>query len=116
MRQILIYICTNKFERGPMQLGKQMIWDQSIDKQYNDYIRHYQESFQIGEYSALHLLELNLDPANGITEVLRNEYSENPLKTRIVINPAAAKTPKKSLKVTIDDGLDLFTGMPEEAQ
>jgi hypothetical protein len=74
------------------------------------------------------MLVLRLDPANGITEVLKNEYMEGPLKQRITINPAAKpKNPvvkKKSISqlmaahgiATAPQIQPEFWGEPVEAQ
>jgi hypothetical protein len=95
MKQFLFYGCTDKYERGPLALLKQIHFydgDFSAERNAADHNEHYLRYFKSGEYSALHILILNLNPAVGTTEVIRNEYSENPLKQRVVINPAAKRT------------------------
>jgi hypothetical protein len=62
--------------------------------------KHFKHYFEQKEYSCFFMLVLNLDPANGIVEVIRNEYAENDLKKRTIINAAAKSTQvvrKKSL-------------------
>lgn len=102
MKQYLFYGCTNKYERGPLELLKQITVrdeDGSAQSERNaaDHNEHYLRYFKAGEYSALYILVLNLNPATGTTEVIRNEYSENPLKTRVVINPAAKRIPTRKV-------------------
>jgi len=96
MLQYLFYNCTDKYERRPLQLAKQVCVSDLGHNQAtaDDHDAYFQSCLKSGEYSALHIMVLRLDPANGITEVVRNEYAENPLKQRIVIN-APAKVQKK---------------------
>ena len=102
MKQYLFYSCSNKFEHGPLELLKSIhVRDDNTasgsEEKAANHEKHFKEYFAIGEYSALSVLVLNLDPASGITEVIRNEYAENPLKVRTIINPAAKKLAKKPL-------------------
>ena len=105
MKQYLFYACTNKYERGPLELQKQICIKDNADAPHHqanadEHERHYHAYFEGKEYSSLHILVLNLDPVNGITEVIKNEYAENPLKVRTIINPNAkglAATKKRSL-------------------
>jgi hypothetical protein len=94
MKQYLFYACTNKYERGPLELQKQINVKDNQDAPHHqanadEHERHYRAYFESKEYSALYILVLNLDPANSITEVIKNEYAENPLKVRTIINPQA---------------------------
>ena len=104
MKQYLFYACSNKYERGPLELQKQICIRDNADAMHHqqnadEHERHYRSYFAAKDYSSLHILVLNLDPANGITEVIKNEYAENPLKTRTIINPQAKvlAVKKKSL-------------------
>lgn len=97
MKHYLFYGCTDKYTRGPLEILKSIYVrdDESApqsERQAADYNEHYLYNFAAGEYSALHVLVLNLNPTKGVTEVLRNEYSENPLRVRTEINTAAKKT------------------------
>lgn len=97
MKQYLFYGCTDRYSRGPMEILKSINVrdDESApqaERNAADHNEHYLRYFAQGEYSALYVLVLNLNPATGVTEVLRNEYSENPLKVRTEINAAAKKT------------------------
>jgi hypothetical protein len=94
MKQYLFYACSNKYERGPLELQKQICVKDNQDAPHHqanadEHMRHYRAYFEGKEFSVLHILVLHLDPANGITEVLTNEYAENPLKVRTIINPQA---------------------------
>ena len=94
MKHYLFYGCTDRYERGPLELLKSiLVRDNSNapDAELNavQHEEHFKKYFAAKEYSCLYILVLNLDPQSGITEVIRNEYAENPLKTRIVINAAA---------------------------
>jgi len=101
MKHFLIYVCTNKYERTDLTQAKSIIVSTGGNEgNADDHMAYYKDCFQSGEYSALHILVLNLDPANGITEVLLNEYAENPLKKRIVLNEAAKSTVVKRKSAT----------------
>ena len=93
MKHFLFYISTNQYERTNLTLAKSILVydDGSGQATATDHENYYKESFKGREYSALHILVLNLDAAHGVTEVLRNEYAENPLKKRIVINEQAKR-------------------------
>ena len=103
MKHYLFYGCNDKYERGPMELLKNILVrdnDSAPSQEVNarEHELHFKNYFEQKEYSALYILVLDLDPANGSTSVIRNEYAENPLKTRIVINAAArgmAPAPKR---------------------
>lgn len=97
MKQYLFYGCTDKYERGPMELLKAILVRDnhnaaSLEANAMEHERHFKSYFETKEYSALLIMVLNLDPANGVTEVLRNEYAENELKKRTIINAAAKST------------------------
>ena len=98
MKHFLFYVSNDKYERKPLQLSKQIMVqeDGSGAATAADHEAYYKDSFKRKEYSALHILVLNLDPANGVTEVVRNEYAENPLKQRIEINAAAKRAVPRS--------------------
>ena len=103
MKHYLFYGCNDKYERGPMELLKSILVrddEGALSQEANarEHELHFKKYFERNEYSALYILVLDLDPAKGSTAVIRNEYAENPLKTRIVINAAArgmAPAPKK---------------------
>lgn len=102
MKHYLFYLSNNKYERVPLSLSKHiMVGDDGTNQgSADDHENYYKSSFDCKECTAFHILVLHLDPANGITEVLRNEYFENPLKTRTIINAAAksaAVVKKRSL-------------------
>jgi len=97
MKHYLFYGCTDKYERGPMELLKTVLVRDnnnapSSEANALEHERHFKNYFEQKEYSCFFMLVLNLDPANGITEVIRNEYAENPLKHRTIINAAAKAT------------------------
>lgn len=107
MKHYLFYGCTDKYERGPMELLKTILVrdnDSAPSQEANarEHELHFKKYFEQKEYSALYILVLDLDPANGSTSVIRNEYAENPLKTRIVINTAARGLAPASKKKTIE--------------
>jgi len=93
MKHFLFYVSTNQYERVNLTLAKSiLVFDDGTGQgSANDHEVYYKDAFRVKEYSALHILVLNLDAANGVTEVLRNEYAENPLKKRIVINEQAKR-------------------------
>ena len=103
MKHYLFYGCNDRYERGPMELLKTILVRDndsapSQEAHAREHELHFKKYFEQKEYSALYILVLDLDPANGSTSVIRNEYAENPLKTRIVINAAArgmAPAPKR---------------------
>jgi hypothetical protein len=129
MKHYIWYASSNKYERVPMECIKNL-YQSNDDTVFGPGLEHeayYKECFNQGQYSQLHMLVLRLDPANGITEVLKNEYMEGPLKQRITINPAAKpKNPvakKKSIsQLMAAHGIAApqiqpeFWGEPVEAQ
>ena len=97
--QSLTYINTDLYVYGKMELVSQRCFlvdsvDSLADCKY--YFEKYRTAFAQKKYSELHIMLLRLDPANGETVVEINEFSQNPLKTRTVINAIAATAPKKS--------------------
>ena len=118
MKQYLFYGCTDKYERGPMELLKSIcVRDGSSEANALEHERHFRSYFEQKEYSCLYVLVFNLDPANGVTEVLRNEYAENPLKHRTVINAAARKptTKARTLEQILANEPPQFTMFEDEA-
>lgn len=92
MRQYLIYACTNKYERAPLELVKQVcVKDNGNPSNANAHMSMYKEYFRSGEYSAIHVLVMELNAMAGTTEIVINEYAEGPLCKRIVINESARK-------------------------
>lgn len=59
------------------------------------HIEHWKQKFEILKtYSVLNLVVFDIDPLNGVVTVLSNEVLKRPLKSRIVLNPAAKKAPE----------------------
>ena len=96
------YASSNKYERTPLECIKNVynVEEAAIHSPSIEHEAYYKECFNSGQYTALHQLVLRLDPANGITEVLKNEYLEGPLKQRITINPQAKATVVKKKSIS----------------
>lgn len=95
------YASSDKYERSTLEHIKSVyqIGDGSPSSAM-EHEAYFKECFNSGQYTALHQLVLRLDPANGITEVIKNEYIEGPLKQRIVINPKAKSTVVKKKSIS----------------
>jgi len=109
MIQYLFYACTDKYERSPLAVIKQMVVsDDNLASMLHENARaheaQFREYFAMKEYSALHILVLKLDVYNGVTEVIRNELSLNDLRQRIVINERA-KAGTKAVRKTATQAL-----------
>ena len=98
LKQLLIYANSDLYHYGGMSLIYQLAHEsESGDAQY--YIERYKSSFYNKKISELHIVYLLLDPLNGVTEVLLNEFAQNPLKVKTIINPKAATVVKKAVPV-----------------
>lgn len=108
LKQVLIYGNSDLYKYGDMILTHQRAYipNSDMDADLDYYINQYKTRFNKKQYSELHILTLLLDPANGETTVLVNEYSQNPLKVKTIINAVAANAPKKMKSV-------LEVAMPE---
>ena len=76
MKQYLFYGCTDKYERGPMELLKSICVRDTVNGLASEanaleHDRHFRNYFEQKEYSCLYVLVFNLDPANGVTEIGR---------------------------------------------
>jgi len=111
MIQYLFYACTDKYERSPLAVVKQMVVnDDNLASMLHENAKaheaQFREYFAMKEYSALHILVLKLDVYNGVTEVIRNELSLNDLRQRIVINERAkAKGVRKTATQALQEQL-----------
>lgn len=96
LKQALIYTNPDLYSYGQLDLVHQRFFTSTPDAEadISYYLEKYREKFADKKYSELHILILHLDPANGVTEVLTNEYGQNPLKIKTIINAAAANAPK----------------------
>ena len=105
LKQVLIYCNSDLYKHGCLDLGHQRAYTPTLDmdSELEYYINQYKNRFNKKEYSELHILTLLLDPANGETTVLVNEYSQNPLKVKTIINAVAATAPKKIKKISFDE-------------
>lgn len=96
LKQALIYTNSDLYNYGQLDLVHQRFFTSSpdADADIGYYLEKYREKFADKKYSEIHILMLHLDPANGVTDVLINEFAQNPLKVRTIINAAAANAPK----------------------
>lgn len=91
IRQYLYYIGSSIYSHD-LRLDKQIHGDTlDSDKMSHgqSYIDYYRTMMQNKDLSALLVMVLDIDPANGVTNIIMNEYIENPLKKKIVINAKA---------------------------
>ena len=92
MYHLLVYGCGNRYEREPLGFVKQLMCNTEAWKDsFESHINYFKDCFADNHYSALHIMVMKLEPEKGITEVVLNEYAENALKQRIVINEKAKK-------------------------
>lgn len=103
--QYNLYANPNVFEYGQMQ--PICAYNQQEEHHFNAYVDKYMGKIRNKTCSEVYILVMKLDPANGVTEVLRNDYVTNPLKLKIEIN-VAAKRPKSAsfATMTFDEILD----------
>lgn len=77
--------------------GDGFSYEMSLNKQVsrNDYegllpyVNQWTDSFKAKHCTCLHLLILKLDPINGVTGVVKNDFYKHPLKQRVEINKKA---------------------------
>ena len=105
LKQVLIYCSSELYKYGCMDLVHQRAYSPTpeMDNDLEYYVNQYKNRFNKKQYSELHILTLLLDPANGETTVLVNEYSQNPLKVKTIINAVAATASKKIKKISFDE-------------
>lgn len=96
--------------------GDSFSYDMNLNKQVsrNDYegllpyVEQWQETFKAKHCTCLHIIVLKLDPINGVTEVMKNDFYKHPLKARVEINKKAASgvSANKVKKTFVDVQLD----------
>ena len=91
MYQLLIYACEDQFSHLPLKKAydKAAMDLSSVMEKVSIYRAH----FQAKGFSAMHLIVLDIQTSGAVSVVL-NEYGENPVKTRTVINPEALEIKK----------------------
>ena len=106
LKQVLIYTNSDLYKHGCLDLVHQRFFTSTpdADSDIDYYISQYRNKFTNKKYSEIHILMLHLDPANGITEVLMNEYAQHPVKVKTIINAAAA-TARKTVKMSWDEAI-----------
>ncbi len=107
LRQTLVYVGEDVYTHN-LRLGKQITESLEDLSLSTECIAGVDRRFARKEYSAIHILQLDLDPVNGITNVVRNDYFENPLKTKIIINGSKESTAPKAKKVIAADPFGSF--------
>ena len=93
MKHLLIYLSQDAYSHQ-LRFHKQYVC--TVEEVVKMYVDQFKESLQSKVLSALHILGLDLDPANGKTEVFLNEYGTNPLKSRLEINTAVLEKRAKT--------------------
>ena len=104
MKHYSIYVSQDMYEYGKLELVKNIVvrdGNASQEQQLVTAIDHFKMYFNEKQYSEMHLFGVNLDPQNGVVEVIMNEYMQHPLRKRIVINGAARKTTNVVKKVKL---------------
>ncbi len=115
LRQTLVYVGEDVYTHN-LRLGKQITESLEDLSLSTECIAGVDRRFARKEYSAIHILQLDLDPVNGITNVVRNDYFENPLKTKIIINGSKESiTPKVKKSVSADPFISMsWANFPSE--
>lgn len=91
IRQYLYYTGVSVYSHD-LRLDKQIHGSTLDTDKMNhgqSYIDYYRTMMRNKDLSALLIMVIELDPANGVTNIIMNEYSENPLKKKIIINTKA---------------------------
>lgn len=98
--QLLIYAGGDMFSYD-MALNKQV--SRSDYEGLLPYVNQWTDTFKAKQCVCLHLLILKLDPLNGITEVVKNDFYKHPLKKRVEINKKAQEgsTNRNSQKISV---------------
>ena len=97
-----IYGNTDKYSYGRLSLiMNQTYHSYSPTGDIAAYLDSYRRKFTSKHFTQIHLMVLKLDPKNGISEILVNEYAENPLLEKTKLNAEAESIAKaRTFKVS----------------
>ena len=89
MKILVISACTDPFSHSPMKV---QVIKNSLDYSEADrekIILDYEDALKRGQFSKLSIHLIEVSPETGEVTVLINRIGENPIKTKIVVNPKA---------------------------
>lgn len=88
MKQYLFYTSDDAYSYD-LRLNKQLFYRDGHPNEVAEgqaYLEHFTKRFKEEEFAALLIMVLELDPVNGVTNIVKNEFMTSPLKKKIVIN------------------------------